>query len=150
MNRMTEKPPICPKCEIRPRNKIKNPKNKGGRIYNSYCPECDIEKHRQYQRNKKRLTSEISPLLLCSACEKNKAKKGQKYCDSCYAQATQAIIWGRIAEKIEDLVKYITKEAEFPPRIEKQAESRIKDAMSNLNFTINLMEEENGINKKNR
>jgi len=146
---MTEEAPICPKCEIRPRAKCKGATKK----YHSYCCECQTKRDKekwQGRKEEKGKSSIITHPVLCIACEKRKPRKGQKFCNVCYDQATQVIIWGRIAEKIEELVKYITKQAEFPPRIEKRAESRIKDAMDNLNFAINLMEEENGINKKNR
>lgn len=144
---MEEKPPICPKCKIRPRQKCNGVSKK----YHTYCQECQkIISQDQWQNRKGANAQNVQTpqYLLCPGCQKNKRANGRKFCRSCSDQSDQVIIWGVIAAKIEDLVKYITKQAEFPPRIEKRAESRIKDGMSNLNFIITYMEDENGINKK--
>lgn len=125
--------PICPRCKINPRSKIKNPTT--GKLFNPYCKDCLRE--RDKSRDRKKVHSlPFSLHELCPACQKNKIKKGRRFCKACYSQAEQTRIWCVIAFKIEELADYVKTNVDFPPELTRQAETRIKDGMSLLNHLL--------------
>lgn len=138
--------PLCYRCETQPRIKRKKPNLKARgdlrKYYLTYCRECDSQKKREWiqkhKAEKKRQikTSPHTVRVPCAACEKNKARHHSKLCDRCSRLGEQPIIWGRVAAKLEELTDYIKRNAEFPPEITMKSQSRIKDALSLINYQL--------------
>jgi hypothetical protein len=128
------------------KRKKPNPKARGHlrKYYLTYCRQCDAEKKKEWVKKKKeekarRIMPQVAAHtdgVSCAACETNKARSGRKLCDKCSRLGEQPIIWGKVAAKLEELTEYIKTNAEFPPEITVKAQSRIKDALSLINYQL--------------